>query len=554
MKNKTWVLTKVMLKSGEGLGFKLKTKLQWLIFIAIVGTMVPLLLYGYLTFIAFLYGSLATINQAGVLLTWTLAINSLVIFIFGVIYITSSFYFANDIENYLPLPVKPRQIVGAKFLTTVLYEYLITAVIYLPLLIYYGINQGVGIVYYLYGLIIFALIPVLPLAFAAIIVMVIMRFTNLTRYKEILKIIGGIIAMALALGINIVMQRIAMTIEAEEITRLLETGNNSLADIVAGMFPTVRWAGQALLNYQVISGLINLLIFVGLSVVIYVGILYFSELVYLQGVIGLSESRSHRVVVEADLAKIVKQKPKVWSYTLNELRLLIRTPIYFLNCVLINLIWPVLLFFTMVLSQGSGEDQEMMEVIYEAFHSPEILGTVLGVVIAAFMFVGGSNGITATTISREGQTLFVKKYLPISYTEQITAKILSGLLLGYLGVVLIVISCVIMFKLPLFFGVIVLAIGWLPILLTAMTGILFDLYNPKLEWDSEQKAVKQNMNVVYNILLSAAMGAGMVFLAIKIEGLLLTVAVFAGILALLNIVLYRLVYTLGVKRFKQLEG
>ena len=36
-------------------------------------------------------------------------------------------------------------------------------------------------------------------------------------------------------------------------------------------------------------------------------------------------------------------------------------------------------------------------------------------------------------------------------------------------------------------------------------GLMLDIVNPKLNWDSEQKAVKQNMNVMYNALVMQAL-------------------------------------------------
>ena len=44
------------------------------------------------------------------------------------------------------------------------------------------------------------------------------------------------------------------------------------------------------------------------------------------------------------------------------------------------------------------------------------------------------------------------------------------------------------------------------LLLPNLTGIIFELYWPKLKWDNEQKAVKQNLNVVYGILLAMLFG------------------------------------------------
>ena len=97
---------------------------------------------------------------------------------------------------------------------------------------------------------------------------------------------------------------------------------------------------------------------------------------------------------------------------------------------------------------------------------------------AAASFLGGSNGTTSTSISREGQELYVKKYLPVSYRQQLTAKVLSGFVLGLAAVIMMVLFAVLGLKLSPWLGLLILATAWLPFM-PRLTGII-DLYNPKL--------------------------------------------------------------------------
>jgi hypothetical protein len=157
-------------------------------------------------------------------------------------------------------------------------------------------------------------------------------------------------------------------------------------------------------------------------------------------------------------------------------------------------------------------------------------------------------------IEREGQQLFVKKYLPVSYRQQLNAKILSGFILGFVSVLIMFLFAVFMFKLPLWLGLLILSAAWLPVLYTSLTGLLIDIYNPKLDWDSEQKAVKQNINVLYNMLAGIIPGALTVIAFSFSPGLPLTFAVLTGTYGLLCYFLGKLLYTKGVKRFIQLEA
>jgi len=61
------------------------------------------------------------------------------------------------------------------------------------------------------------------------------------------------------------------------------------------------------------------------------------------------------------------------------------------------------------------------------------------------------------------------------------------------------------------------------LLLPNLSGIIFELYWPKLHWDNEQKAVKQNMNVLYG-MVAALIFAGMAIAPVLVFELTLPVA------------------------------
>ena len=54
--------------------------------------------------------------------------------------ILTVFYYSNDIEMLLPLPLKPAQIISAKFLTVLITQYVMSSFILLPIFITYGLK------------------------------------------------------------------------------------------------------------------------------------------------------------------------------------------------------------------------------------------------------------------------------------------------------------------------------------------------------------------------------------------------------------------------------
>ncbi|MDF2533597.1 MAG: putative transporter protein, partial [Clostridia bacterium] len=82
-----------------------------------------------------------------------------------------------------------------------------------------------------------------------------------------------------------------------------------------------------------------------------------------------------------------------------------------------------------------------------------------------------------------------------------------------------------------------------------------DLNFPKLHWDNEQKAVKQNMNVMIQMLISVVAAAVIIVPAIVFK--LNVWIVFAALLlvfGLADAVLYGLIKAAGVNLFEKIEA
>jgi ABC-2 type transport system permease protein len=142
VKNKTFLLARTLIKNGEGLGIKGSSTFAKVSVILVFAIMIPMFMAGIAYLVTSLLGVLVQIGQEGIILSWGIAINSAIVFLFGIFYVVSTFYFSSDVEFLLPMPLKPRQILGAKFLVVTIYEYFTTAISFLPVWITYGIYMG----------------------------------------------------------------------------------------------------------------------------------------------------------------------------------------------------------------------------------------------------------------------------------------------------------------------------------------------------------------------------------------------------------------------------
>lgn len=553
------VLTKILLKNSLSsfetgkLKGKINSKLKNAALMIIIAVSMLPIVAGIAALVWNSYGVFKSIGQEGLILGSGLLSVGMIVLFFGIFYIMNVFYFSKDVESLLPLPFRPSTIMAAKFSVTLIYEYLTELIVLAPILVTFGLVSKAGIVYYLYAVLAFLTLPVIPLVYSGILNMILMRITNISKNKDQFRIIGGILGMFAAIFINMKMQSLfSNASNPEQLKNMLLNGDNSLINMMTGIFPTNKFLTLALINSDKLTGLINILLYLAISVLLVSLFLSLGESMYFKGLLGISDSTSKRKKLTSEqFNKSVVKSSVVRSYTLKELKLLFRTPVYFINCVMMNFLWPIILLIPLFTkSEGVNPIYELQSLIKSGTYE----GLILVIAFAAVLFASGTNGVTATAISREGTNVFINKYIPISYTEQIMGKVMAGVLLGICALLSMLIMAAVIFAIPLYMIVLVAIIGLLGVFFTSFIGILIDLNYPKLYWDNEQKAVKQNMNVVVSIIISMIVAA-VVIAPTAIFKLNVWMA-FGGVLlvfGLANAVLYGLIKSVGVSLFEKLE-
>lgn len=548
-------LTRVLLKTGSQSTSSKNNKKKikgFLLAIVLILAFTPMAI-GFGKFLSVAYDGLYAMGQEAAILGFGLSVVSIVIFFFGIFYAMSIFYFSMDVENLLPLPLKPWHIMGAKFTVVLIYEYFTEIIFFAPTLIAFGIKSGGGIVYYIYGVIIFLLLPIVPLVMASIINMIIMRFTNIAKNKDRFRLFGGIIAMCFGIGINIYIQKFTQDINQSEIAEMFAKGNNSLLSLATSIFPSTKVAVNSLINTASIQGFINLVIFLVIAVAALIIFIILGQLLYFKGVMGVSETISKRKTLNnLELIKNTTQSSSLKVYIFKELKLLFRTPIYFMNCVLMNFLFPIFLLIPFLSQEGGGSQ---LKTITAFLQGGKGTGIVLAVFFAFIVFATCSNSISTTAISREGKNLFILKYIPMRYKEQLMAKVLSAVVLGAVGMIMVITLGIIILKIKLDIILLMFIVGSVAILFTSFIGIFIDLNFPKLNWDTEQEAVKRNFNVMISMIICGALGGLTVFIIIKYEiTKWITFALIVGLFGLLDVVLYYMLGTKGVDLLSKIES
>ncbi len=450
------------------------------------------------------YRLLAPLGLQSILISLFLSMGVILVFLFGILYVISIFYYSSDVEKILPLPLRADEIIGAKLLVTAAYEYIFLTVLVAPALVVYGISSGAGLPYYLMSLVVLIALPVIPLCLSAILVMLVMRFTTFARNKDRFSMISGLLAMGLALAFVFASQSM-VSFSQKDLANLVGSSADNLARITATVFPGTSFAAAALggaSGWQSLGQLGLLLLTAAAAVAV---TLQLGRLLYFKGVIGLSAgTASRRRLTAKELDQAGTGGSAFWTYVLKDVRILLRTPIFFMNNVLMNFLWPVFILIPLLANEEGDSMAQVLQMLRQTAFGSDSSGSALAlaIVFGASCFIAGTNGITESALSREGKLLYIMKILPMSYTRQLWAKLTVGILMSLCGTLILIIIFVALIQPPLWF--ILLLAMMLPgaTLLPNLSGLVFELFWPKLNWENEQKAVKQNLNVLYGIVLA----------------------------------------------------
>ncbi|SQB34061.1 putative ABC transporter permease subunit [Clostridium cochlearium] len=546
-------LTKVFIKTNLGIYNKEDKKKAIVLVILLALGFMPLL-KSLSASTSNIYDILKQINEESIILYMGIAATSLAIFIFAIFHVMNTFYFSMDIENLIPLPLRSYEIIGSKLILIIIYEYITEIIFLLPVLIQYGIKINAGLVYYIYGAIIFLINPIVPTILCTILIMVIMRFSNLGKNKDRFKMISGVVALSIGIGINLFIQSITSRNQSkDQIENMIMTIKGKYVGVLSKIFPTTKSGVYSLIEHNNFKGFIYICLFLIITLLFLVAFIYIGEKLYLKGVVGISETTSTRKAIEdADLHRYTKKRSVITSYVLKEIKVLLRTPIYFMNCILMNFLWPVF-FIAPIAMQG-----ELSEITYEINAILQDIDGIKFVVIIAFsvvLFITATNGIAASSISREGQNLYFNKFVPLDVKNMFMAKIVTAVIIEFVSISFILLIISLIIKVPLIVIISIVIITIPAMFFSSLMGLIIDLYYPKLNWDNEQKAVKQNFNIIGNMALNTILAVITATLFIKLNlNLITTILLIVAIYTLINILMYIFLKNKGVAIFNNIEN
>ena len=163
--------------------------------------------------------------------------------------------------------------------------------------------------------------------------------------------------------------------------------------------------------------------------------------------------------------------------------------------------------------------------------------TVLMAGLGLAAFIIATNGISASAISRDGSNYIYNHFVPVKTGHLILGKLLPGLVVSFLSALLTLVVAFAVTGLSLAFAPYLLADLILIVLCINLFGLCLDSRYPKVDWQEEAKAVKQNFNVMLELLASIVLIAAAVLLYVWVRNFYLYFGLLSAVLIVLSALL-----------------
>lgn len=482
--NKLATLIRVQIKDNlSRYAQQLNVRNKWLIRLVMV---LPLLILLPLVQMVWLIAEgFGAIGQPELTMTYVYVACVLLMFVTALPLVVSIFFYSRDLALLASLPLKGRTIVFSKLASVYFYLLTMSAAFLGSSLVIYLIQAGFSLPQLLLGLLSIFLAPVLPMILATLLILPFMSLVGGRSNRNSLIILGNLLILGIFIALEVFISRTAMN--PQELVALLSQ-KDGLLQLVGRGFPPAIWMTKMILGSWT-DGLLFLALGAGALGII--GLL--SGFLYNRSLLNYNQAGSR-----ATKEKIRYRKGRLQVVLLRRhLGVIFSNPTFMLNS-LLTIFVPVLIFVLYNLI-GVMDLDTLKSPMLEPFRLYIYTGILLSPSIMG--------SLSATVISREGRSFWETRVLPISFKDNLKARMNSTLLLTGLGELAVGIL-----------ALLVIPVGWKGILLAmfataagtfalSAVDLIINVQRPMLQWTNPTAAVKNNLNVMLSLASRVVLGA-----------------------------------------------
>lgn len=495
------------------------------------------------------------LNQPGLPIVLAVTGAQFLVLFMTISHLMSTLYYGRDLETLRAMPLRSHYVVLAKIGVVYLFQFLISLLPSAPFILALGVRFK-DVSYWFYAFFMQVFVPGVPVAVSLFGVLALMRFTRFSARRDLFRVVLGLLFFFVIIGFQLLYTRAGVGLEAEgpEVFFGLLSERQGLIRAMTRYYPPLFWSAMAVTGRGHLERLGYLLLLGGFSVLSLLVVARVTESWFVSGERYETKARGVKAGWAVQREVLGTQHSPEIAVLLRDVRILTRTPNFFMVALMNLSVFPLILLFGYVASRSAPQGLPLpLEALREG---PFADLATLGIVGAHGLMVG-LNQIPSAAISREGRLFWVSKVIPVDPPKQLKAKLAYSSAYGGIQALIMLVIAFLVLKLPvarlLWVAVLALAV----LLPVSTICLLVDLFRPKLDWTEPHQAMKGNFGTLIAGLISSGYVAGLGFLTVYAHSMGLSgtaLYVFAlALLALSGILLYRLMERWARVRYEEIE-
>ncbi len=419
-------------------------------------------------------------------ITVMVSITSVFLFLISFSSIMGTLYYSSDTYFYITLPIKEPLVIFSKLTIQYLILLLLNLLFLGPSALYYLIKNATFGWVYIFGGVVLILTPMLPMLLSALLVLFSMKFISRFKSRNVLSVVIGLMLISFILAMQMLISKQANN---PEILEKMVLGEKSILDIITRSFPPSLWATKMFMG-SMGDGVFYLLFHVGVIFLLW----HLSGPLFRKGIRDFGEVSEKGARKKSHL--IYKEEKLFFVLVKRQLLIIAKNPTFLLNSIMILFLPFILLLLWSI--TGVVDIQNLMKGPWK-----EYIPYTLVLFLASPALTGT---FSATGITREGKAFWQIRTMPIDELTDIKARILTTLILCFMGGFPLLIFSFAFVKLT-FMTVLWGVVSALSItLLFSIVDLLIDIHRPILNWNNPTHAIKNNMNIILALFLRLLFG------------------------------------------------
>ena len=454
-------------------------------------------------------------------------VSSILSFITSIYKAQGTLFSSKDYDLLMSLPIKNSTILTSKILSLMSINYIETALIIIPAsIVYFIYNGNLSWSFFCILLIGLIFVPMIPIIASAIIAVIITFISSRFKHKNMLTIVVGMIATLINMQ-NYINKFIA--------------NSEFIVNGLSNIYLPALYLKNALVNFDLVS----LAKLIAVSIIPFIIFIFVFSKIFkvINGKLSESYKRANYKIKKLKTSSITK------SLVNQEIKRYFATPIYVMNTAIGMVLLVAGSIATLFISK---------ETLAELFKYTEIVNIIPIAILVVLIFTIGLSCTTNSSISLEGNRLWILKVLPIEPKEIFKGKIITNLIITIPAVIIANIIFYIGLKYNFKHLMLNLLISIVFCVLSSVIGLIVNLYFPKMEWTNPTTVVKQSASVMITILSILLLILGVVGITIlltyvfNINNIDIVLIIVLAVFLIMLFISIRALNNIGSEKFNKL--